>query len=60
MFDENKITVFDGAMGTMIQKQGLRGSKIPELYNITEPQVIQQIHRKYIDAGCDIVTTNTF
>jgi len=29
MFDENKITVFDGAMGTMIQKQGLRGSKIP-------------------------------
>ena len=60
MFEDNKIIVFDGAMGTMIQKYGLKGSKIPELYNITDPDIIQQIHGKYVDAGCDIITTNTF
>jgi 5-methyltetrahydrofolate--homocysteine methyltransferase len=71
-----RIVVLDGAMGTMIQSYKLseadyRGDRFPdwkgkdlkgslELLNLTQPQVIEEIHSKYLKAGADIVETNTF
>lgn len=50
----------DGAMGSMLQKVGLKGGDFAECLNITNPEVIEEIHRQYINAGSDIITTNTF
>ena len=55
-----KILFFDGAMGTMLQKNGLKGGEIPEFLNITNPELIYNIHCEYLKAGADIITTNTF
>ncbi|MBK5253155.1 MAG: homocysteine S-methyltransferase family protein [Peptostreptococcaceae bacterium] len=55
-----KVLIFDGAMGTMLQKEGLVGGELPELYNIEKPDVLKKIHKEYVDAGADIITTNTF
>ncbi len=52
--------VFDGGMGTMLQAQGLKAGELPESYNIENPRVILDIHKAYIEAGADIITTNTF
>ena len=54
------IKIFDGAMGTMLQKGGLKAGACPELMNVESPDVVKEIHRAYIDAGADIITTNTF
>ena len=55
-----KLLFLDGAMGTMLQKNGMKSGEIPELLNITRPELISQIHREYLEAGADIITTNTF
>lgn len=72
---KERILVLDGAMGTMIQQYGLsesdfRGERfkdIPgmmkgnnDLLCLTRPNVIEEIHRKYLEAGADIIETNTF
>lgn len=57
---EKEIMVFDGAMGTMLQNRGLKLGELPEVLNIEKPQIIREIHKSYIDAGADIITTNTF
>lgn len=54
------ILIFDGAMGTMLQRTGMETGALPELYNIEEPSKILNIHKEYINAGADIITTNTF
>ena len=51
---------FDGGMGTMLQKNGLKGGEIPETLNITNPELIEKIHTEYLEAGADIITSNTF
>ncbi len=72
---ENRILVIDGAMGTMIQRHSLtesdfRGKRFEDwgqplmgnndLLSLTQPEVIESIHRQYIEAGADIIETNTF
>ena len=72
---KERILVLDGAMGTMIQSYGLteqdfRGSRFADnsvemrgnndMLNITRPDVILDIHRRYLHAGADIISTNTF
>ncbi len=52
--------VLDGAMGTMLQSQGLPAGGLPELFNISNPKTVTEIHRAYIGSGADIVYTNTF
>ncbi|MCJ7687872.1 MAG: homocysteine S-methyltransferase family protein, partial [Clostridiaceae bacterium] len=47
-------------MGTMLQKHGLKQGEIPECYNILYPELIGKIHSEYINAGCNVITTNTF
>jgi len=70
-----RIVLLDGAMGTMIQARDLseadyRGKQFAnhardlrlnnDLLNITQPQIIEDIHRQYLEAGADIIETNTF
>jgi 5-methyltetrahydrofolate--homocysteine methyltransferase len=56
----NDVLVVDGAMGTMLQRAGLPAGECPELLNVTEPQMVGDVHRMYKLAGADCVTTNTF
>ena len=70
-----RLVILDGAMGTMIQtyrltEEGYRGERFKnwprdvqgnnDLLNLTQPNVIKAIHRQYLDAGADIIETNTF
>lgn len=55
-----KVLIFDGAMGSMLQKNGLKLGEIPEVLNIEKKDIIIDIHKKYIEAGANIITTNTF
>jgi 5-methyltetrahydrofolate--homocysteine methyltransferase len=72
---EERIVVLDGAMGTMLQRHRLReedfrGARFADwprdvrgnndLLTLTQPQLVVQIHREYLEAGADVVTTNTF
>lgn len=57
---EREFVFLDGAMGTMLQKSGLKTGEIPELLNITHPEIIENIHSMYLEAGSDIVYANTF
>lgn len=51
------ITYFDGGMGTMLN---LKAGELPELLNINDPERVYAIHKAYADAGCDIISANTF
>ena len=57
---ENTITILDGAMGTMLQRSGVELGKVPEALNITHPDLIIGIQRKYVEAGAQILYANTF
>ena len=52
--------LFDGGMGTMLQAAGMKTGALPELLNFEEPEVITDIQRQYVEAGCDVITSNTF
>jgi 5-methyltetrahydrofolate--homocysteine methyltransferase len=57
---KNRILIFDGAMGTMLQQSGLKTGELPEVLNIKESSKITEIHKEYIKAGAKVITTNTF
>src|SRR3981189_4017909 len=72
---QERLVIFDGAMGTMIQKHALseaqfRGERFAawrsdlrgnnDLLSITQPDIIGAIHREYLLAGADVISTNTF
>jgi len=64
---EERVLVLDGAMGTMIhaaplstETDYLGRENCPEILNVTRPDVIQDIHRQYLEAGADVIETNTF
>ena len=59
-FIKEKTLLFDGAMGTMLQKNGLPVGMQPEYFNFSHPEVVQKIHEEYVAAGCDVITANTF
>ncbi len=52
--------VFDGAMGSLLLAAGLPPGSAPEVWNVERGEVIEEIHAKYLAAGCDVITTNTF
>lgn len=60
LLNAKEFVLLDGAMGTLIQKSGVKYEHIPETLNITHPQLIQSFHRAYAEAGSDIVYANTF
>ena len=55
-----KRLIFDGAMGTELQKMGLAAGELPERWNLLHPERIASVHRAYFAAGADVVCTNTF
>lgn len=57
---DGQILVADGAMGTMLMEFGLKPGKPPESFNLERSEVLEEIARLYLDAGADIVQTNTF
>ncbi|MBE6890218.1 MAG: homocysteine methyltransferase [Ruminococcaceae bacterium] len=60
LINSDEHILFDGAMGTMLQKSGLKLGGIPEELNFTNPELIEDIHRQYIKAGAKAVYANTF
>ena len=50
----------DGGMGTMLQRHGLPAGDHPERFNLTAPETVAAVHRAYLEAGSDIVYSNTF
>jgi 5-methyltetrahydrofolate--homocysteine methyltransferase len=56
----SEVLILDGSMGAFIQARGLPDGYAPDLWNVEQPEAIIAIHREYIEAGCDIVLTNTF
>ena len=61
LFDTyGKFVFFDGAMGTMLRNYGLNRGEIPDIMNITAPEAVEEVNRLYIEAGSDIICTNTF
>lgn len=60
LFPEKEFIILDGGMGTMLQSQGVDLGKVPEVLNITHPEVVQAVQKMYIDAGSDIISTCSF
>lgn len=57
---EKPVLVADGATGTMLQKAGLTPGAAPERWNLENPDAVRALYKAYIDAGADMVLTNTF
>lgn len=57
---KDRIMLLDGALGTQLQKRGLKTGELPERLNLTSPDTVYEVHKEYIDAGSDIIYTNTF
>lgn len=60
LLKNNEFVFLDGAMGTMLQANGLEAGGVPELLNFTRPELIGSIHKEYAEAGAHIVYANTF
>ena len=56
----DNILIFDGAMGTMLQNEGLPIGDNPEVFGMKNPDKLLKIHKKYLEAGSNVITTNTF
>ena len=55
-----EILLLDGAMGTVLQQRGLPPGGVPELLNLSRPDLLRSIYREYLDAGSRVLYTNTF
>ena len=57
---QSDFLILDGGMGTMLQRAGMQAGALPELLNLTDPALIADVHRQYVEAGSDMVITCTF
>ncbi len=57
---DDKVYFFDGGYGSLLQSRGLPAGLSPELWAMKEPNIIRGVHQEYVDAGANILTTNTF
>ena len=61
LFPEDREFIFlDGGLGTMLQKENFDIGRVPEVLNITHPEIVQKIQKMYVDAGSDIINTCSF
>jgi methionine synthase I (cobalamin-dependent)/5,10-methylenetetrahydrofolate reductase len=60
LLDPNSIVVFDGAMGTMLYSKGVFINQCYDELNVRAPDMVGEIHRKYVDAGAQVLETNSF
>ena len=56
----NKPLILDGGMGTMLQNAGMGLGERPDIFGMNNPEILKEIQKKYIDAGSDIIYSNTF
>ena len=56
----SRILILDGAMGTMLQERGMAPGECPELFGVNNPLILEDIHYQYMEAGADIIQSNTF
>lgn len=56
----DRILLYDGAKGAVLQSMGLQGEECAELWNLTQPNKVSKLHQSYCSAGSDIIQTNTF
>src|SRR6476659_9648292 len=57
---EERVLVCDGAMGTMLYAKGVFINKSFDALNVTQPDLVAEVHQEYVRAGADIIETNTF
>ena len=57
---ENRVLVFDGSKGYMLQRHGLKGGECPDFWNVAHPEIVRNVYESYRDAGSDVIQTNTF
>jgi len=57
---KKRVLILDGAMGTQLQQHGMPSGACPELWAWEHKEIVQKIHTEYLDAGADIIYTNTF
>ncbi len=57
---KKRVVLFDGGMGSTLVSLGLSEGECPESWNLNHPEVIRDIHRKYLEDGADVIETNTF
>lgn len=55
-----RIVFFDGGTGSLLQANGLKPGELPETWNILHPEIVTKLHYDYLEAGADIIKTNTF
>ena len=55
-----RMLFFDGGLGSLLQARGLKPGELPETWNLIRPEELISIHREYLEAGADIILTNTF
>jgi len=60
LLKSKRYILLDGAMGTELQKRGLKAGEDPMLLNLTSPETVVAVHKSYVDSGSDIIYTNTF
>lgn len=60
LFDQPNTILLDGGMGTMLQAAGLAAGELPEVLNLTRPELIESVHAQYVQAGSRIINANTF
>ena len=58
--ESGRVVLGDGAMGSLLQAEGLSAGESPELWNVTRPEAIRGVYRAYLDAGAMVIETNTF
>lgn len=59
-YAKDNLVILDGGMGSLLEKYGIAPGEAPEMWNITHPGIITDIHRAYFDAGSNVINTNTF
>jgi 5-methyltetrahydrofolate--homocysteine methyltransferase len=57
---QREVLILDGSMGAFLQARGLPDGYAPDLWNVEQPDAITAVHREYVEAGADLLLTNTF
>jgi len=60
LFQGKEFIFLDGGTGTLLQQQGIEIGRVPEVLNITHPEIVQKIQKAYIEAGSDVIFTCSF
>src|SRR5262245_27764763 len=60
MLESRSVLLADGATGTNYMDRGLGAGEPPELWNVDSPERVRKLHQDFVDAGSDIILTNTF